>query len=64
MKDKIKYEIQCFDDIYEWYTVGVGIKTKKEAKLFVRDTKDWDKVRGLKIKYRIVKITIKKEIVK
>lgn len=64
MKDKIKYEIQCFDDIDEWYTVGVGIKTKKEAKLFVRDTKDWDKTRGLKIKYRIVKLTIKKEIVK
>lgn len=64
MKDEIEYEIQSFDDIDEWYTIDEGIKTKKEAKLFVRDCKDWDKRKGLKIKYRIVKLTIKKEIVK
>lgn len=64
MKYEIKYEVQSYDDrIDEWYTLDSNIELKKEARLFVRDCKDFDKKQGLKIKYRIVKLTIKKEIV-
>jgi hypothetical protein len=65
MKDEIRYEVQSYDDNFgEWYTLDEGIKSKKEARLFVRDCMNFDKEQGLKLKYRIVKLTIKKEIVK
>ena len=48
----------------DWYTLDEGIKSKKEARCFVRDCKEFDKENGLKIKYRIVKQTIKQEVVK
>ena len=65
MKGEIRYEVQAYDDFMDdWYTLDEGIKTKKEARLFVLDCKDFDKENGLKLKYRIVKLTIKKEIVK
>ena len=65
MKDEIEYEVQSYDDRYDdWLTVDSGIKSKDEAKLFVSDCKKSDKQEGLKIKYRIIKLTIKKEIVK
>jgi hypothetical protein len=65
MKDETKYEVQSYDDhIGDWDTADSGIKSKKEARLFVRDCKDFDKEHGLKLKYRIVKLTIKKEIIK
>jgi hypothetical protein len=65
MKDEIKYEVQSYDDSFgDWYTLDEGIESKKEAKCFVRDCKKYDKESGLKIKYRIVKHTIKKEVVK
>lgn len=65
MKDEIKYEVQYYDDrIGDWDTADSGIKSKKEAILFVRDCKDSDKQQGLKLKYQIVKLTIKKEIIK
>jgi hypothetical protein len=65
MKDEIKYEVQSYDDrIGDWYTLDEGIRLKKEARYFVLDCKDFDKEQGLKIKYRIVKLTIKKEVIK
>lgn len=65
MKDEIEYEVQSYDDhIDDWYTLDSGIKLKKEAESFVRDCKKYDKESGLKFKYRIVKLTIKKEVVK
>ena len=65
MKDEIKYAVQSYDDrIDDWYTLDSGIKSKNEAKLFVSDCKKFDKENGLKIKYRIVKQTIKQEVVK
>lgn len=65
MKDEIEYEVQSYDDrIDDWYPLDSGIELKKEAKCFVRDCKNFDKEKGLKIKYRIVKLTVKKEIVK
>lgn len=65
MKDEIKYEVQSYDDnIGDWYTLDEGIKSRREARCFVRDCKDFDKEQGLKLKYRIAKLTIKKEVVK
>lgn len=65
MKDEIEYEVQSYDDCFDdWYKLDSCIKSKKEAKSFVRDCKCFDKREGLKIKYRIVKLTIKKEVVK
>ena len=65
MKGWIEYEVQSYDDLIDvWYTLDSRIKSKKEAKAFVRDCKSNDKVEGLKIKYRIIKLTINKEIVK
>lgn len=64
MKDEINYEVQYYDErIGCWYTFR-GIKSKKEARLFIRGYKDFDKQKGLKINYQIVKLTIKREIVK
>jgi hypothetical protein len=65
LKGEIKYEVQSYDDrIDEWYPLDSNIELKKEAKCFVRDCMNFDKEQGLKLKYRIVKLTIKKEIVK
>lgn len=65
MKDEVEYEVQSYDDrMDDWYTLDSGIKSKKEARCFVLDCKDSDREAGWKIKYRIVKLTIKKEIVK
>jgi hypothetical protein len=65
LKREIKYEVQSYDDrIDEWYPLDSNIELKKEAKCFVRDCMNFDKEQGLKLKYRIVKLTIKKEIVK
>jgi hypothetical protein len=65
MKDEIRYEVQSYGDhIDEWYPLDSNIELKEEAKSFVRDCMNFDKEQGLKLKYRIVKLTIKKEIVK
>jgi hypothetical protein len=65
LKDEIKYEVQFYDDcIDDWCILDSGIELKKEAKSIVHDCKMFDKEDGLKIKYRILKLTIKKEIVK
>lgn len=65
MKDVIKYKVQLFDNsIDDWYTLDSGIKSKKEAKSIVHDCEMFDKEDGLKSKYRIVKQTIKTEVVK
>jgi hypothetical protein len=64
LKDEIKYDVQFFDDyIPAWINIDVS-ESKKEAKCFVRDYKKFDKEDGLKFKYRIIKLTIKKEVVK
>lgn len=64
MKDEIKYDIQFFyDGIDDWDSLNV-VETKKEAKDTVRDCKRLDKKDGVKLKYRIIKLTIKKEVIK
>lgn len=64
MKDEIMYEVQFFDDcISNWIKMD-EFESKKEAKCVIRDSKMFDKEEGLKLKYRIVKLTIKKEVVK
>lgn len=65
MKNEIEYEVQSYSDrIDDWFTLDGGIRSKKEAKSFVSDCKRYDKKEGLKIKYRIIKLTIKEEVVK
>ena len=64
MKDEIKYEVQFFDDNIDEWNTGDVFWSKKEAKDAVRDYKKFDKKVGMKFKYRIVKLIIKKEIVK
>lgn len=64
MKDEINYEVQSYDnDTGEWYTLDV-FELKKEAKTVIRDCKYIDEENGLKLKYRIVKLIIKREVVK
>ena len=58
------YKVQFFDnELDNWFTLDV-YHLKKEAKDAVRDFKVADKKEGLKLKYRIVKLTIKQEVVK
>lgn len=65
MKDEIKYEVQFRDDtlIDEWQSADVYYR-KKDAKDAVRDFRKFDKEVDITVKYRIVKLTIKKEVVK
>jgi hypothetical protein len=64
LKDEIKYEVQFFDDyIPAWINIDVS-ESKNEAKSIVSDYKKIDKADGRKFKYRIIKLTIKKEVVK
>lgn len=65
MKDEIKYEVQFFDDTHidEWQSADVYYR-KKDAKDAVRDFRKFDKEVDITVKYRIVKLTIKKEVVK
>jgi hypothetical protein len=44
-----------------WDTLAV-FKTKQEAKNRLRRFKQSDKIMGIKEKYRIVKVTVKKEV--
>ena len=65
IKDEILYDIQSYDNrMDDWYTLDGGIESKKEAKNTVHDYKKFDKKEGLKLRYRIIKCTIKKELVK
>lgn len=64
LKDEIKYDVQFFDDCIPAWVKMDEFESKKEAKSIVRDCKKFDKEDGLKLKYRIVKLTIKKEIIK
>jgi hypothetical protein len=64
MKNKIKYEVQYSDDrTDEWRPIGVYYR-KKDAKDAVRDFMFADLLHGMTLNYRIVKLTIKKEVVK
>jgi hypothetical protein len=63
MKDKIMYEVQYSDETFDWDTVDVFYRIK-EAKGAILDFMKEDEELGLTYKYRIVKLTIKKEIVK
>jgi hypothetical protein len=64
MKDEIKYEVQFFDgNIDEWNSADVYWR-KKDAKDAVREFRKFDKEVDIPMKYRIVKLTIKKEVVK
>ena len=61
MKDEVEYEVQSFDrNIGVWYTVSIGIESKKKAKDEVRYCKKFNRE---SVKYRILKLTIKKEVV-
>jgi hypothetical protein len=71
MEEEITYEVQSFDDregINEWRTLMgpwdtlAVFKTKQEAEKALRRFKRVDKIMDIKEKYRIVKITIKKEV--
>jgi hypothetical protein len=65
IKDEIMYEVQYYNDrIDDWDTADEAITSKKEAKSIVRFFKHCDKEEGIKFKYRIVKLTIKSEVVK
>lgn len=63
MKNEIKYEVQFLDDcIDEWNTLDV-FESKKEAKCARRDYRRFDKMESITVKYRIIKLTIIKEVV-
>jgi hypothetical protein len=64
MKDEIKYEVQSASDHpIKWWTMCV-FHRKKDAKDAMRDLILADLQHGLTLKYRILKLTIKKEVVK
>lgn len=61
MKNEIRYEVQfCNYGLDDWHVLSKNIESKKKAKDIVRDCKAF----GVEFKYRILKLTIKKEIVK
>jgi hypothetical protein len=64
LKDEIKYEVQFFDDYIPAWIKMDEVESKNEAKSIVSDYKKIDKEDGRKFNYRILKLTIKKEIVK
>lgn len=65
LKDKVLYKVQFYDDcIDDWYTLDLNITSKKKVKCIMSDIKKFDKEEGLKLEYRIVKLTIKQEVVK
>ena len=65
LKDEIKYELQWFDDEKnKWGTICLS-DTKKKAELEKRNLRETQKKYELGFfKYRIVRLTIKKEVIK
>lgn len=65
MKEEIKYEVQYFNDRFnKWEPFVCKYCRKKDAKDALRDFILTDLQHGQTYRYRILKLTIKKEVVK
>lgn len=63
MKDEVRFEVQSYDEFLKVWFEADTYHRKKDAKIAIRDFQLRDGEHGLVIKYRILKLTIKKEVV-
>jgi hypothetical protein len=64
LKDDVRYELQFYMPITKRWDVESLQSTLKEVKRIKKICKQRDKRKGFEFEYRIVKLTIKKEVVK
>lgn len=64
LTDEVMYEVQCYDEVNKLWNFLGKVYSEKSAENIIETNTRIDKSTGVVYEYRIVKLTIKKEVVK